>query len=167
MQRIEALLCEYVTDDPQPNRFYQCQYGDTLDDIARAALGTLGDSNAAQRLEYIHCIVGVQHNLDRYGTPSTGRTHPPRYLLPGLGLGLRAALLPRNDDALALMLNGLSPTMRVDPKTGAPTSNATSRGLVWLPPVDPKAFLELGEVTCGDDGLEPPAELLGLLQEAA
>lgn len=173
-ERIEDLLKEFVTDDPAAGKFYQVQFGDTPEDVARAVLSAFGEPTQAQILDYIHCVSGGTYNLDLFGTPSTSNTFPPAYLVPGLGRGLRAAFLPRNDDALALMLSGLAPRMRVHPVTGAPAANATSYGLLWLPPVDPDAFAELGEVTCWgiswDDGsstLDPPPELFELLEEAA
>ena len=173
IEAIETLLKQYVTDDPYPNRFYLVQFGDTPESVARAALKHFGDPTPAQVLDYVHCYSGCTHNLDNYGTPSLSRSFSKRLLVPGLGLGLRVAFLPRNADALGLMLGGLAPRMTVDRRTGAPAANSTSYGLLWLPPIDPEAFTQ-GEVTCsgyewedGTSGLEPPPKLFELLEEAA
>jgi hypothetical protein len=112
-----------------------------------------------------------------YATPSTTKTFPKEYLVPGKSIGVRVAFLPRNADAHGLLLQGIKPSMTVDPTTGASaTTDATSYGLLWLPPVDAES-LASGEPTCapfswgdGSSTIDPPPQLLELLetqQEAA
>lgn len=170
--RIEQLLERYVSDEPVPGRFYQAQPGDTLPDVAACALSTVGAHTRAQLLQYVYCIQsGPRWNVAKYATPSTTRVFGPELLVPGLGMGIRVAFLPRNEDALGKMLEeGVMPVMAVDPQTGAPLSDDDALGLIWLPPVSAEN-LEQGDVTCapyswsdGSSTIDPPPELLALLE---
>ncbi len=171
--RIELLLSDLVSDDPRPRSLYRIQWDDTPKGVADRALAHAGPHTDRDVLEYIHVFSAGSYNLGQFGTPATSRTYPQRMLVPGLGLGLRVAFLPRNQDALEQMLTGQMPRIVVDPRTGKPASPHTSYGLIWLPAVDPDA-LALGEVTCsgyewpdGSSALDPDPKLLELLQEAA
>lgn len=171
--RIERLLAAFVADDPTPNHFYQVQEGDTLPDVAAAALRTIVARPTREQIrQYIFCISsGPRWNVRTYATPSTSKSFGSDLLVPGKGFGLRVAFLPRNDDALDAMLeDGRLPQMTTDPRTGAPSGDFGQFGLLWLPPVDPEA-LGAGEVTCapyswsdGSSTIDPPPELLALLR---
>jgi hypothetical protein len=173
IERIELLLSDLVSDEPVPRSLYRVQWDDTPKSVAARALAQVGPHTDRDVLEYIHAFSAGAYNLGQFGTPATSRAYPKQMLVPGLGLGLRVAFLPRNQDALEQMLAGQMPRIVVDPRTGKPASPHTSYGLIWLPAVDPDA-LARGEVTCsghewpdGSSALDPDPQLLELLQEAA
>lgn len=174
LQRIAHLLERFVADDPAPGFFYQVQPGDRLPDVAAAALGRVGAFSRRQLEQYVFCISsGPQWNVAKYGTPSVTKAFGNELLVPGLGKGVRVAFLPRNEDALDSMLQGRSPAMRVDPKSGRPRGDMfDAYGLLWLPPVD-AGELSRGEISCaafswpdGSSSIDPPTELLVLLEAA-
>ena len=177
---IESLLGEFISDTPRPGFFYQIKRDDTLADITRTALNTVGPHTEKARLSYMHCLQsGPNWNLPTYGTPSVTKTFPKKYLVPGINMGVRVAFLPRNEDAHALMLQGIRAKIAVDPTKGAPLRNESPPifpttpvhyGLLWLPPVDEDS-LASGEPTCApfswdDDSstIDPPPQLLELLE---
>lgn len=170
-ERVDRLLQAFVSDEPRPGFFYQVQDGDTLPDVAAAALESVGDFTDEQLEQYIFCISsGPRWNVRKYSTPSTSKSFGNALLVPGLGRGIRVAFLPRNDDALDAMLEGRMPLMTVDARTGAPIGDHGAFGLLWLPPVD-AVELAAGEVTCapfswtdGSSTIDPPPELLALLR---
>lgn len=172
--RREDLLKQYVTDDPTPGAFYQVQRDDTIHDVAKRALDTIGRHTSRMRLDYIHSMSsGPRWNMRLYGTGRVSKRFPKDYLVPVLGKGLSVAFLPRNDDALAALLEGFQPAMTVDSGTGEPDGRGNCYGLPWLPPVDRDAFRQ-GEITCaasawsdGSSALDPDPELLAMLEAAA
>ncbi len=173
VSRLDQLLEELFATDPTGGSFYQVQDGDTPESIARAVLGSVGAYTERNVLDYVYCFSSSSWNLDLYGSPSTSRRYPRRYIVPGFGQGVRAAFLPRNADALALLGSGQLPHRTVDLKTGARTdADAAHHGVLWLPPVSPEQ-LRLGVVTCapfswpdGSSTINPHPELLELLEAA-
>lgn len=172
LDKIEALLVDLVADDAKPGGLYRVQWTDNVWDVADRALSVVGPHTKGDVLEYIHCMSAGDFNRTQFGTESTSRRYPNKYLVPGLGIGLRVAFMPRNQDGIDQMLAGNLPRMVVDPRTGKPASAHTSYGLIWLPPVDADA-LAAGEVTCGGhewpDGssaINPDPKLLNLLEAA-
>jgi hypothetical protein len=171
---IEELLDEFVSDTPRPGFFYQIRGADTLASVSRDALDSIGPHAKSARTSYMHCLQsGPNWNMRLYGTKSTTKSFPKENLVPGKGIGILVAFLPRNMDAHARMLRGELPTMTVDKKDGKPLSVPSpfvDRGLVWFPPVDEESLAE-GEPTCApfswDDGsstIDPPPQLLELLE---
>lgn len=176
--RLAELVELHVAKEPTAGKFYQVGPDDTPETIARAVLAPFGKFTVAQVRDYIYCFTSSPYNLDRYGTRSTTKRYPKRWLIPGFGQGLRGAFLPRNVDGLAALRSGRFPMRTIDPRSakyidhGLPT-HPTAYGLIWLPPISPEQ-LEIGVVTCApftwDDGsssINPDPELLDLLQEAA
>lgn len=172
--RISKLVDDLIAANPEPGHLCAIKYGSNLSDIAKEALDTVypGHTNQ-QRLHYIHCISsGPQWNLRLYGTPSTSKIFPEMYMVPGLGMGIRVAFLPRNQDAIAEVRLGNMPRMTVDPETGAP-AGGDHYGVIWLPPVDAKELKAGGMPSCapyswadGSSTIDPDPELLGLLEAA-
>lgn len=170
--RIASLLDELLAEAPRNGHLYQIGRGDTVESIARAVLDDMGDGWTEQMLlDYIHCISSGPYNLGRYGTPSTTKSFPKKWLAPGIGRGLRVAFMPRNQDALALLRVGILPRMVVDPRTGAPRGGDDNihYGLIWLPPIDPTDFA-VGIISCapyswedGSSTIDPDPELLALV----
>ncbi len=169
---LDVMLEHYFATDETPGRFYAVQPGDTPETIARAALTLIGSTRPSRQqiLDYIYCFTSATYNLDHYGSTSTSLSFPAKWKVPGLGLGLRAAFLPRNADAIDLMTHGL-PVPRTVDEQGRPTNaEASSHGTIWLPPVDPERLpdgvvtCEGFSYTCGTSGLEPDPALLRLLE---
>lgn len=159
---LEHLLEAYVADDPTPGRFYQVQPDDTPAAVAATALGPT--AHAQDVVEYLMCIAsGPAWNMSLYGTPSTSRQYPAALLVPGVRTGIRVAFLPRNEDALGLMLLGKHPRMTVHPRTGEPVLPGSSYGLLWLPPVNEAFSCEDYTWEDGTSTIDPPPELLELL----
>lgn len=167
-----ALLEKLFHADPEGGSFYALQAGDTPETVARAVLSRVGRFTKQNVIDYIHCVSSSRWNLDRYGSPSTSRTYPRDWLVPGFGKGLRAAFLPRNADALEAIAHGRLPPRTIDPRTGAPLSDLEHLGVLWLPPVDPHALRE-GRVTCahqswsdGSSSIDPPPEFIAFMEAA-
>lgn len=170
--RIEDLLDNLLAPTPKNAHLYQISRGDTVESVARAVLNDMGDGWTEQMLlDYIHCMSSGPYNLGRYGTPSTTKSFPKRFLAPGIQRGLRVAFLPRNQNALVMLRNGILPKMVVDPRTGAPRGSADDihYGLIWLPPIDPTDFA-VGIISCapyswedGSSTIDPDPELLALV----
>ena len=170
--RLAELLDVHVADEPLAGKFYQVRAPDSPEAVVRAALAGVGTYSDRQVLEYLYCVSSSPWNLDRYGTPSTSDRYPARYLVPGFGLGLRAAFLPRNAEALDMMRRGLVPPRTVDKRRARSQGDHTAYGLLWMPPVCPEA-MSMGEVTCapfewedGSSTINPDPELLALLRSA-
>lgn len=168
--RLEELLDLHLASEPTPGKFYQVQAGDTPEFVLRAALEDVGTHREGHLVDYLYCVVSSPWNLDLYGTPSTSRSYPQRFLVPGIGLGVRAAFLPRNAEALAMMRQGLSPSRTVDRDGRATDDSAQAFGLLWLPPVCPECLDVDDQITCApfswEDGtstINPDPELLALL----
>ena len=171
---IADLMELYVSDTPKPGSFYRIGPDQTINEVARDALNSIGPHNAYARTLYIHCLQSGQYNLGRYGTPAEALDFPGDMLVPGIGKGILAAFRARNKDAYALMLAGKYPRMAVDPASAAPLPppmGGTSYGMPWLPPVD-GASLAIGEPSCahaswsdGSSTIDPPPELLSLLKD--
>ncbi len=167
--RRRELLGLHVAAEPRPCKFYQLQPGDTPYTVSRRALGSVGRHTAAHVLEYWRCVTSCQYNLGIWGGRSTTKRYPAELLAPGIGLGIRVAFLPRNEDALRAMAMGSHPQVCVD-KDGAELGLGESLGAPWLPHVDREALAD-GEVTCrtyswgdGTSSLEPDPELIALLE---
>jgi hypothetical protein len=172
--RITQLVDEYISPVATPGKLYPIKYGDNLSDVARAALDTISTLHTnQQRLHYIHCLSsGPLWNLRFYGTPSTSKVFPEMYLVPGIGMGIRVAFLPRNQDAVGEMFMGRMPRMTVDPETGAP-AGGDHYGLLWLPPVASQELVDGNMPSCapfswadGSSTIDPDPELLSLLEAA-
>lgn len=160
--KVLALLEELVTDDPTPGRFYQVQPDDTPMAVALEALGP--EAQAQDGVEYLRCISsGPQWNMPLYATHSPSKQYPDAYLVPGVKLGVRAAFLPRNADALGEMIQGKMPERTVDRRTGKPYGKGSSYGLLWLPPVD-DTYSCVYEWEDGSSAIDPPPELFEELQ---
>jgi hypothetical protein len=156
---LEQMLEDLVTDEPTPGHFYQVQDGDTPLEVALRALGT--KATVEDAINYLRCISsGPRYNLPTYATPSTSKSYPQPYMVPGKPLGVRVAFLPRNEDALDLMLRGVRPKMVVNPKTGAPIGTHRHFGLLWLPPVDEVFSCSGYEWEDGSSAIDPPTDLL-------
>jgi hypothetical protein len=156
---LEQLLERYVTDDPTPNAFYQVQPGDTPIGVASAALGADADAQAVT--EYLMCIAsGPNWNMPLYGTPSTSKKYPASLLVPGVQIGVRVAFLPRNEDALGLMLKERSPRMSVHAQTGESLLPGDSYGLLWLPPVADDFSCAGYSWEDGSSAIDPPPAIL-------
>lgn len=174
LAEIDELLRSFVSDTPRPGHLYLVREGDNLSDVTREALDTVGPHTDQARLAYIYCLSSsTRWNMRFYGTPSNTLSFPKEYLVPVIRTGVRVAFLPRNEDAMASLLEGHLPRMTVDAQTGAPRGGpeARSYGLLWLPPVDPES-LAVGDPTCApsswDDGsstINPPPQLFDLLEE--
>lgn len=171
---LEELLEHYFDAEETPGRFYTIQPGDTPETIARAVLSKLVERPTRQQiLDYIHVFSSCSYNLDRYGSRSTSLSFPAKWCVPGLGLGLRAAFLPRNADAIDQMAAGLPVPRTVDDQGRPLDPEASSHGTVWLCPVDPERLRDEGVVTCegfayecGTSQLEPDPMLLHRLEAA-
>lgn len=168
------LLALSVTPKPAGGFLYAIREGDTPETIARAVLGAEGTFTEQHVLDYVHLFSSSRFNLDRYGSRSTSKAYPKRWMVPYFGQGLRAAFLPRNADGLAALREQRLPKRTVDPDTGAPTDQGEHLGLLWLPPVSGVALREEGLVTCahrnwadGTATLEPNPDLLRRLEVAA
>lgn len=159
---IEKLLEEFVADTPTPGHFYQVQPGDTPLSVALAALGDR--ATVADATDYLHCIASGTYNMSVYGSPSTSKQFPAKFLVPGKRIGVRVAFLPRNEDALDLMLRGRHPRMTIDQRTGAPLGGASSYGMPWLPPVDERFSCAPFEWDDGSSAIDPPPDLLERLR---
>ncbi len=148
LARIDELLFDLIKLSPSTGILYPIHKGDTMSNVIKRALDTVGPSTDRMRQEYAWGVVSGAYNRDTYGTPSTSKSYPSTYLAPGVGSGIRVAFLQRNEDAIVAMRSGQMPQMTVDPRTGAPqVKEERSRGLIWLPPVDADRFAE-GIVTC-------------------
>lgn len=171
-ERIDALLRHYVSPTPSFGRLVQVRSGQTLESLVREAFDEIGRSTLEQRIHYIHCMSSGRYNSGVYGTPSVSKKFGSELLSPGTGIGLRVAFLPRNEDALHAMSVGRMPKMTVDSRTGEPKTSDRSLGMVWMPPVYEEG-IRRGELpTCapyshedGSSTIDPPPELLGLLEE--
>lgn len=145
---VRELLYEQINLTPRPGFLYPVMTGDTMPRVVKQALDSIGPSTDRMRQEYSWNIVSGRYNRETYGTPSSTKSYPSKYIAPGINLGIRVAFLPRNEDAIVAMRAGRLPRMTVDPRTGAPrVEGAKSRGLIWLPPVDESSF-KAGIVTC-------------------
>ena len=159
---IVETLRDLVADEPQAGRFYVVQWRDRPGTVFRDALATCGILSPTQGQvdQYAHLVAGGRYNGDLYGSRGTSRTYPSRWLVPGLGMGIRSAFLPRNQDALELWLHGARPMCVVDRDTGAPRSPATSYGMIWLPPCEAVGYDLTGQGYEWPDGsstLDPPS----------
>lgn len=169
----DTLLQDLFHNDPRGGSFYQILPGDTPETIARAVLKATGRFTKQNVLDYIHCFSSSRHNLDRYGSRSTSSIYPSEWLVPSFGQGLRAAFLPRNDDALDAFTHRRLPKRTIDANSGAPLEPEAKRlGCIWLPPVS-RDDLRNGIVTCGHqtyaDGsssIDPPPDFLAHLEAA-
>lgn len=158
-----------TSDVPRPGYFYTLQPGDTPLGVARRALECLGSVTAAMVVDYWYSISSSRFNLGRYGTPSTSKRFPRRLLVPGLGLGLRVAFLPRNADAIACFRRDRLPPRTVD-DDGVALGGGESRGTLWFPPVDDELLAD-GIVTCNtyswhdqSSTIEPDPDLMERLR---
>ena len=158
---------------PRPGWFYQLEPRDTPLGIARAVLEHVQRNSripirvtGAHCLDYWHTVSSGRYNLRTYGSPSTSRRFPARLLVPGAGLGLRPAFLPRHADARACFAAGRLPPRTVD-QQGASIGGGDCLGALWLPPVDDQALAH-GEVSCaalswadGSSTIDPDPDFLG------
>lgn len=167
-----AMLESLFDADPRGGAFYAVCEGDTPETIARAVLSRVGKFRKRDIISYIHLMSSSSYNLDRYGSPSTSRSYPSEWLVPSFAKGLRAAFLPRNDDAIDAIGNRRLPARGIDPRTGVAKGNGTSLGVLWLPPVSPDALRE-GTVTCshrswsdGSSSINPPPEFFAFMEAA-
>lgn len=159
---VAKMLEELVADKPTPGFFYQIQPEDTPLSVALEALGS--EATVEDAVDYLRCMSsGPRYNLPMYATPSTSKAYPAAYMVPGKSLGIRVAFLPRNQDALDLMLRSKRPRMSVDPATGAPRSNDRAFGLVWMPPVDERFSCSAFSWEDGSSTIDPPPDLLEML----
>lgn len=173
LERLAELIAQNVRNEPSFGYFYPIKTGDTLPGIVKRLFDTIGGASVEQRLHYIHCLSSGHYNAGRYGTPSTSKRFGKDLCVPGNGIGLRVAFLPRNEDALAAMARGRMPQMTVDPKTGEPIGLDAHLGVLWLLPVDEQG-VRAGELpSCsaysyhdGSSTIDPPPELLELLEAA-
>lgn len=170
--RFDVLLEQYLSTDCCSFTFYQVGPDDTPESIAKSVLAKIGVFDDRHVLDYVYCISSSPWNLALYGGPSTSRRYPKRWLVPGFGQGLRAAFLPRNADAMALICGGTIPLRTVDQRAASVASNDGAYGLLWLPPVCPDQ-LRLGIVTCapfswsdGSSTINPDPEFIGMLEAA-
>lgn len=161
--KVSTLLEELVSDFPTPGRFYQIQPEDAPLAVALEALGP--EAQAQDGVEYLRCISsGPRWNMPLYATTSPSKQYPNAYLVPGVRLGVRVAFLPRNEDALDLMLRGRMPKTAVDPTSGKPISEGSSYGLLWLPPVDDEFSCAGYEWEDGSSAIDPPPDLFEVLE---
>lgn len=159
------LLRELVSDSPRGGAFYTVQFGDRPADFARACLRSCGiDSPTASQVDqYMHLVGAGLYNSSLYGSQSTSLVYPARWLVPGLGIGVRAAWLPRNDDALDLYLRGQRPRCTINARTGAALTPETSRGMLWAPLVELVDDEITTDIYTWNDGaslLDPPLPFL-------
>ena len=105
---LDAPRVEVVgVDEPMPGKLYQVQFRDRPADLARTIIrrsANVANPTAAQVDQYMHLLAAGSYNGELYGTHSHSNTYPDRWLVPGLGRGLRAAWLTRNLDALDCLL---------------------------------------------------------------
>ena len=167
------LLERFFALEPTPGHFYTVRPRDTPETIARDALRTVTSRPTRHMVnEYIWCFSAAEFNLERYGSRSTSKSFTSRWLVPGLGLGLRAAFLPRNADAFELMVEGWNVPRTVDDQGNRVDDDAGSMGTIWLPAVDGDAAKQ-GRVRCdlshydAETPIEPPRDIVSRLQEAA
>jgi hypothetical protein len=157
--KVVELLEELVADTASPGHLYQIQPDDTPLSVALEALGP--GATVDDAISYLHCISsGPLHNMRLYATPSTSKAYPSQLMVPTANIGIRVAFLPRNEDALDVMLRGRRPQMTVDPRTGAPLGGGETLGLIWLPPVDEKFSCAGYEWEDGSSAIDPPPDLL-------
>ena len=159
-------LRELVSDEPEAGKLYQIQWRDRPGSVFRNALATCGIVNPSQHQveQYAHLVAGGRYNGNLYASRGTSRSYPSRWLVPGLGVGVRSAFLPRNQDALELMLHGKKPMCVVDRATGAAMSPSTHYGMIWLPPCEVSGHDLTGESYEWPDGssaLDPPPVFFG------
>lgn len=160
------LLRELVRDEPEPGKLYQVQFRDRPATLARTILqrsANIASPTAAQVDAYMHLLAAGRYNGSLYGSSSSSNTYPARWLVPGLGLGIRAAWLTRNLDALNRLLQQDPVSCVVDRRTGAAQTPHTSYGLVWCPPVELVGTEITTEPFVYDDGaspLDPPSTIL-------
>lgn len=171
---LQALLERYIAAVPSACHFYAICPGDTPQTIGKAVLHQVGGVEPAPELvdEYVWCFSAASYNLQRYGSRSTSNSYPARWIVPGLGLGLRAAFLPRNADAIDLLAHGRAVPRTVDERGVRVVDDACHYGTLWLPAVCPDE-LASRVVTCaplphpdGSVSLEPPPALLAQLEAA-
>lgn len=169
-QRRLHLLALHLADEPLAGKLYTVRSGDTPDKIARRVLSQFGRYTATQARDYWHCVSGGAFNQGRYGTYSTSKRYPAELLVPGQGMGIRAAFMRCNEDAIAAMASGFLARRGVDVKSGTPLGLGDHLGTIWLPYINPDLAAS-GEITCrgmdwpcGTSGLEPDPELLALME---
>jgi hypothetical protein len=163
-EQVAEILRSLVSSKPEPGYFYQVQPDDTPMSVALQALGEKATTEDA--LDYLRSISsGPRWNMPLYSTPSTSKAYPDAFMVPGKRLGVRVAFLPRNQDALSLLLEGKKVSMSVDPISGDPKTPAdTSLGLLWFPPVDETFSCAAYSWEDGSSSIDPPPDLLELLE---
>jgi hypothetical protein len=165
---LTEILRDLVSDDPQGGRLYLVQWRDRASAIFRDALATCGIAATSAQIDaYAHLCAAGRWNRELYGSRGTSRTYPARWLCPGLGLGLRSAFLPRNQDALGFMLADRAPMCVIDRASGAAMSPAVSYGLIWLPPVDLVDHELTGQAYTWADGsgtLDPHPSIMAVIE---
>lgn len=154
-----------MSDDPRGGRFYCVQFRDRPADVVRHTLASCGIEHptAAQIDAYMHLLGGGRYNPSLYGSRSTSIAFPSRWMVPGLGVGIRCAWLPRNQDALDAYIRGRTPKRTIDEKTGAAMTPHTAWGMLWLCPVelvDGELTTSMTEWSDGSSTLDPPAPFL-------
>lgn len=163
---VVEMLRELVVDEPMPGKLYQVQFRDRPADLARTIIrrsANVANPTAAQVDQYMHLLAAGSYNGELYGTHSHSNTYPDRWLVPGLGRGLRAAWLTRNLDALDCLLRGEPLLCVVDRRTGTALTPHTSYGLIWCPPVELIGTELTTEPFVYDNGastLDPPTPIL-------
>lgn len=165
---VEALE-RLAADEPLGGRLYRVQWDDTPGRVIKMALQSCDIDQTRERCTaYAHLIGAGEWNRTLYGSASSSRAYPSRWLVPGLGTGSRAAWRSRNMDAMAAIIEGGRVRCTIDRKTGAAASPWTSYGLIWLPPVTLEGWDLTTSHTQWDDGsstLDPPRAILERLDD--
>jgi hypothetical protein len=165
------VLSDLLSDYPLPGKLYLIKTGDNLSTITRKALNNLssgaGDVGSARMAYLLDCINMSSWNRDKYGSTRANTNFPKAYFTNGLGLA--AAFLPRNADAIAAILAGKNPPRTIKPN-GDAAGGGSKFGLLWLPPVVKTDLEKFGKPTCagtqwqdGSSTIDPPPDLLHLL----
>ncbi len=167
---IVETLRDLVADEPQGGRLYLVQWRDRPGAVFREALATCGICAASpmQVEAYAHLCGAGRWNRTLYGSRGTSRSFPAAWTVPGLGVGIRSAFLPRNQDALRALLAADRPLCVIDRNTGAAMSPSVSYGLIWLPPVELQGWEITGAAFEWPDGsatLDPPGVLLEAIRD--
>lgn len=156
----------WLSPEPMPRSFYQIQQGDNPTSVARRVFGF--NSGHPRTIDVRKCITSAPWNLTLYGTPCEPTQQDPCrdavQVEGGEGFIVRKAFLPRHENAVAAMFNGVMPQRTIEEDVQAtPVLPGSSYGLLWIPDMTYDAQADV--VVCGDTSIPPAvAALLGFPQ---
>lgn len=160
-----SLVAQLIALEPAPGRWYAIEPGDTISEVARAALdayqGRLGNAGTTRRA-YIHCMIaGNRWNSRLYASSWDGPGHSRATHVDGLGLA--RAFTPVNEAAIPRLRSGQWPRRTFTEAGALAGPRGTELGLLWLPEIDGFVYVDGHWMpVCSD--LDPPALVLDQLQ---